>query len=45
MVYLDEWEKSVNACEEFEYGKREKAKMLLSKETLLGIRMTGKTGV
>ena len=37
--YLDEWEQSVKAREGF--SNSEKKKMLLSQETLLGLRMTG----
>ena len=38
--YLDSWEKIVN--DRAGFNKEQKAKMKLSKETLLGIRFTGK---
>ena len=38
-MYLDEWEKCVKERPGFE--KNEKKRMLLSDETLLGLRMTG----
>lgn len=40
MPYLDRWEASVEAREEF--TKPEKKRMLLSQQTILGIRMTSK---
>ena len=39
--YLDEWEASVSAREGF--TRAEKASMILSKETLEGLRLTGMT--
>ena len=39
LPYLDEWKKSVDQWPGF--SKAEKKRMLLSAETLLGIRMTG----
>ena len=39
LVYLDEWEQSVKARNGFKKGQ--KKKMLLSAETLLGLRITG----
>ena len=39
MGYLDEWEKSVNARQGF--TDAEKAMMLLSRETIEGLQMTG----
>lgn len=41
LAYLDEWEASVKARKDHDFTKGEKCKMLLSKETLLGIKMTG----
>jgi hypothetical protein len=40
LLYLDEWEKSVQARPG--YDNKQKKQMILSAETLLGIRMTGK---
>ena len=37
-MYLDDWEKSVTARKEV--SKKERNKMMLSAETLLGLRMT-----
>ena len=39
LSYLDDWERSVNARQGF--SKAEKKRMMLSSETLLGLRMTG----
>ena len=39
LPYLDEWEKSVDLRSGF--SKPQMKRMLLSEETLLGIRMTG----
>ena len=39
MGYLDDWERSVK--ERSDYSKMQKKMMLLSSETLLGIKMTG----
>ena len=41
LAYLDEWEHSVQGRGE-EFTKSEKERMLLSAETRLGLRMTGK---
>ena len=41
LAYLDEWEKSVMDRPGFEDD--EKKNMMLSSETLLGLRMTGKS--
>lgn len=38
-MYLDKWEKAVN--ERRGFSKAEKKRMMLSSETLLGLRMTG----
>lgn len=38
LPYLDDWEKSVNARQG--YSRAEKNRMMLSSETLLGLRMT-----
>ena len=40
LPYLDKWEESVNKREDFK--PCEQKRMLLSQETLLGLRMTGK---
>ena len=39
LPYLDDWERSVNTRQGF--SKAEKKRMMLSTETLLGLRMTG----
>ncbi len=39
LPYLDEWERSVQALKG--YKKGQKNRMLISKETMLGLRMTG----
>ena len=39
MAYLDEWEKSVD--ERPGYTKTQKKRMMLSSETLLGLKITG----
>lgn len=41
LPYLDAWEDSVNKRERFEPSERKR--MLLSAETILGLRITGKT--
>ena len=38
LTYLDEWERSVN--ERPGYNNADKKRMLLSQETLLGVRIT-----
>ena len=40
LPYLDEWEKSVK--ERDGYNDTQKKRMLLSEQTILGLRMTGK---
>ena len=40
LPYLDEWERSVN--ERDGYDDTQKKRMLLSEQTILGLRMTGK---
>ena len=42
MGYLDSWEKSVMERSDRDYSQVERKNMLLSQETLLGLRMTGK---
>ena len=39
LAYLDDWERSVNEREG--YTTAQKNRMILSKETLLGLRITG----
>ena len=40
MPYLDDWEKNVN--ERAGYTDEQKQRMLLSQQTMLGLRMTGR---
>ena len=42
LVYLEEWEKEVNAKVKEGNSASERAKMSLSKETIDGLRMTGR---